>query len=79
MNVMIQENRPYITTTQAAQISGFTKAYLTYLLRKGSLEGFQLARDWLIFTDSLEKFIASPRKPGPKGPRKNRPHTKEGS
>ena len=44
--------------------------YLTQLLRKGTLEGFQLAREWLIYTDSLEQFLATPRKSGPKGPMK---------
>jgi hypothetical protein len=26
--------------------------------------------DWLVYEDSLHAFLASPRKPGPKGPRK---------
>jgi hypothetical protein len=42
-------------------------------LREGyatTLEGFQVGRDWVVYTDSLEKFLDTPRKPGPKGPRK---------
>jgi excisionase family DNA binding protein len=68
-----EQNRAYLTTSQAAERSGLSKNYLTQLLRKGTLEGFQLARDWLIYTDSFEKFekfLATPRKSGPKGPRK---------
>ena len=66
----IEPDREYLTTPQAAQRSGLSKNYLTQLLRKGVLEGFQLSRDWLIYTDSLERFLATSRKPGPKGPRK---------
>lgn len=66
----IDADREYITTPQAAALSGLSKNYLATLLRKGQLEGFQLARDWFIYTDSLEKYLATPRKSGPKGPRK---------
>ncbi len=66
----IDTKRTYLTTPQAAQRTGFSKTYLTQLLRKGVLEGFRLGRDWLIYTDSLERFLATDRKPGPKGPRK---------
>ena len=66
----IDTKRSYLTTPQASQRTGFSKTYLTQLLRKGSLEGFRLGRDWLIYTDSLERFLATNRKPGPKGPRK---------
>jgi hypothetical protein len=66
----VETHRPYITTPQAAKRSGLSKNYLATLLRKGKLEGFQLARDWFVYTDSLERFLAANRKPGPKGPRK---------
>jgi excisionase family DNA binding protein len=66
----IDPDREYITTPQAAQRAGLSRVYLTQLLRKGTLQGFQLAREWFIYTDSLEKFLATPRKSGPKGPRK---------
>ena len=66
----IDTNRAYITTSEAAKRSGLSNVYLTQLLRKGKLEGIQLVREWLIYTDSLEQFLATPRKSGPKGPRK---------
>jgi excisionase family DNA binding protein len=62
--------REYMTTPQASKYSGLSKVYLTQLLKKGSLEGFRLGRDWLIYTDSLDTFLATPHKPGPKGPRR---------
>ena len=64
-------NRKYMTTSEAEQLSGLRKNYLTLLLRNGTLEGFRPSRDWFIYTDSLESFLATTRKPGPKGPRKN--------
>jgi len=67
----IDINREYMTTPEAAQHSGLTRMYLAQLLRKGTLEGFQLGRDWFIYTDSLGQFLAKNRKPGPKGPRKS--------
>jgi excisionase family DNA binding protein len=66
----IDTSRDYITTAEAAKRSGLSTVYLTQLLRKGALEGVQVVREWLIYTDSLEKFLATPRKSGPKGPRK---------
>jgi excisionase family DNA binding protein len=73
MTNRIELNREYLTTSQAAERSGLSKNYLTQLLRKGTLEGLQIARDWLIYTDSLERFLEKPRKSGPKGPRKKKP------
>ena len=70
MTNTIDTNRPYMTTPEAAEHSGLSKAYITLLLRKGTLQGFQLSRDWLVYTDSLESFLTTPRKSGPKGPRK---------
>jgi len=64
----IDTTREYITTPQAASKSGLSRIYLARLLREGTLEGFQLSREWFVYTDSLEKFLATPRKPGPKGP-----------
>ncbi|MFL5625623.1 MAG: helix-turn-helix domain-containing protein [Ktedonobacteraceae bacterium] len=68
----MQPGRNYITTPEAAERSKLSKNYLTLLLRRGILEGFRLgrAREWFIYTDSLEQFLATDRKSGPKGPRK---------
>jgi hypothetical protein len=71
----VNTNREIITTTLAAERAHLTTAYITYLLRNRRLEGFQLAREWLVYADSLETFLATPRKPGPHGPRKKSKHT----
>jgi hypothetical protein len=65
----MHNDREYLTTPEAAERSGFTRTYLALLLRKNILEGFRRGRDWYVYVDSLEQFLASPRKPGPKGPR----------
>ena len=70
MTNTIDTNRPYMTTPAAAERAGLSKAYITLLLRKGTLEGFQLSRDWLVYTDSLERFLTTTRKSGPKAPHK---------
>jgi excisionase family DNA binding protein len=68
----VQTDRPYMTTPQASEYSGLTKNYLAALLRRGSLEGFQIGRDWCVYNDSLEKFLSVERRRGPKGPRKKK-------
>lgn len=65
-----EENRGFITTPKAAELSGLSANYIATLLRKGKLDGFQLGRDRFVYTDSLEQFLKTYRKPGPKGPRK---------
>jgi excisionase family DNA binding protein len=66
----LDTNRECLTIAQAENRSDLSRSYLTSLLRNGKLEGIQLGREWLIYTDSLELFLNTPRKSGPKGPRK---------
>lgn len=68
----INTNREYITTPEAAKRSDLSKTYLAHLAQRGILEGFKVGRDWCIYVDSLEQFLATPRKPGPKGPIKKK-------
>jgi excisionase family DNA binding protein len=66
----IETGRGYITTPEAAKRTGLSTNYVATLLRRGILEGFRLAREWFVYIDSLEQYMATPHKPGPKGPRK---------
>jgi len=66
----IDSNREYISTIQAEERSELSRIYIAQLLRKGTLDGFKLGRDWFVYTDSLDSFLRTKRKPGPKGPRK---------
>ncbi len=65
----IKPEREKITTLEAERRTGLSRNYFALLLRQGKLEGERPARDWFIYVDSLEKFLATYRKPGPKGPR----------
>ena len=65
-----ETNRICLTTSQARKHSDLSRVYLAQLLRKGTLEGFKIDREWFIYADSLEQFLAKNRKPGPRGPRK---------
>jgi hypothetical protein len=63
--------RKELSTTEASQISGLSRNHITLLLRQGKLEGRNFDhRLWTVFADSLERYIATPHKSGPKGPRK---------
>ena len=66
-------NREYLSTPQAAAHADLSKVHIARLLRDKKLEGFQLGREWFVYTDSLEKYLATPRKTGPKGPIKKKP------
>ena len=68
-----QPERKFITTPEAAKRAGLSKNYIALLARTGKLEGFRIgqAREWFIYIDSLEDFLKTTRKPGPKGSRGN--------
>ena len=67
----ISGDRVLLSTSEAVEISGLSREHIQRLLRQKLLEGMKLGHDWLLFEDSLEAFLAQPRKTGPKGP-----HTK---
>lgn len=66
MRNTIDANREYLPTPQAAQRAHVTRLHIARLLRNKKLEGFQLGREWFVYVDSLERYLASPRKTGPK-------------
>ena len=66
----ISGDRVLLSTTEAVQLSGLSREHIQRLLRQKLLEGMKLGHDWLLFEDSLEAFLAHPRKTGPKGPHK---------
>ncbi len=63
--------RRELSTVEASQIAGLSLNQITHLLRQGKLEGRRFGqRLWIVYADSLEHYLASPHKSGPKGPRK---------
>jgi excisionase family DNA binding protein len=66
------ETRQELSTVEASKLSGLSKNQITHLLRNGKLEGRRFGqRLWIVYADSLEHYLATPHKSGPKGPRKN--------
>lgn len=66
-----ETQRHELSTTEASQLSGLSRNHITLLLRQGKLEGRNFDhRLWTVYADSLERYMAAPHKPGPKGPRK---------
>ncbi len=70
MSQRISSNRVLLPTTEACKITGFSSTYIQRLLRNERLEGVKLGPVWLVYEDSLNAFMAQPRKRGPKGPHK---------
>jgi excisionase family DNA binding protein len=66
----ISSERVLLSTAEASAIAHLGREYIQRLLRQGRLEGVKLGHDWLVYEDSLQRFLAQPRKTGPKGPRK---------
>ena len=62
-------NEEWLTTDEAAQISGLSSSHIRYLLRNGKVQGKKLGRDWLTTRSFIQEYLASNPKPGPK-PRK---------
>jgi excisionase family DNA binding protein len=58
----------FVTTDEAARRAGLNQRYITQLAKSGKLAGRKIGTSWIIYEDSLQAFIASERKPGPKGP-----------
>lgn len=61
-----------LSITEAHQQSGLSQTHIGLLLRQGKIEGFKVGSIWLLYADSLARFMQTPRKPGPKGPRLKR-------
>lgn len=68
----IDINREYLSTPQAAKRADLSKVHIARLLKNKKLEGFQLGRERFVYIDSLENYLATPRKTGPKGPAKKK-------
>jgi len=62
----------YLTVPEASARSGISRAQLTLLLRRRTLEGIPLPREWLISEQSLNRYMANRPKRGPK-PHKKAP------
>ncbi len=68
-------SRRELSTAEASRLSGLSLNQITHLLRQGKLEGRRFGqRIWIVYADSLEHYLATPHKSGPKGPRTKTTH-----
>ena len=56
----------WITTTEAANISGYHIEYIRHLTRNGLIDAKKWGREWMVNLKSFQEYLASERKPGPK-------------
>ena len=61
----------YISTQQAATRYGLAQDYFSLLASRGTIKGVKIARNWLLYVPSLEEYMRSRPKRGPK-PRKQK-------
>jgi excisionase family DNA binding protein len=82
VNVRLQQNgRSVLSSLEASEMSGLSRSHILYLVRSGRIEGIRPSvHEWMIYEDSLMKFLAQPRSKGREGPRKKRivQHTEQG-
>lgn len=55
-----------ISTTEAAIRFHVTRNYIARLARQGAIKADKFGRDWLIDEVSLQSYLATPQKRGPK-------------
>jgi hypothetical protein len=71
----IHGDRVLLSTSEAVQASGLSREHIQRLARQKRIEGIKPAHDWFVFEDSLQAFLAQPRKTGPK-PKASREQSK---
>lgn len=62
----IEPGRAVLSSSEASTLSGLRRNHIDYLIRQGKLEAVKVGNTWLVYEDSLKRYLASPRKPGPK-------------
>lgn len=55
---MMAELEGWLTTDEAARVTGYSFRHLRRLAREGSIEARKVGRDWLIKADSLGGYQA---------------------
>ena len=56
----------WITTDQAADLSGLSRPHIRYLLRNRKIRGRKIGRDWVTTRAAVEEYLATNPKPGRK-------------
>lgn len=59
-------NEEWITTEEAGEIVGVTRAHIRYLIKNLKLEAKRFGRSWMVKRESAEAYSKLERKTGPK-------------
>jgi excisionase family DNA binding protein len=65
----------WITTKEAAELTGYHTVHVRRLLREGRVEGKKFGRDWMISRESIQEYKDQMKELGPSkhDPRRKRP------
>ena len=56
----------WITTTEAAKISGYHIEHVRRLLREGQINARKWGKEWMVDKNSLREYLEKEKKTGPK-------------
>lgn len=70
----MSEFEGWLSTKEAAELTGYSEAYIRRLARRARLEARKVATDWLINRKSLLAYKQSMDR---LGPQKHNPHRKD--
>lgn len=56
----------WLSTTEAAQISGYHIEYIRRLVRRGQISARKWGKDWMLDKASFYEYLKKDKKPGPK-------------
>lgn len=56
----------WVTPAEAAEMLGVTAAHVRYLAREGLIEARKFGASWMVRLDSVERYAALDRRPGPR-------------
>ena len=60
------DGRNLLSTTEAHERSGLSRDHIALMIRRGHIAAMKVGYYWFVFEESLNHYLASPRKPGPK-------------
>jgi excisionase family DNA binding protein len=60
----------WISTSQAAELSGYHISHIRLLIRQGQLVGQKWGRDWMVSRESLQTYLLQVKSQGQKRGRK---------
>lgn len=60
------DGRKLLSTSEAHNRSGLSRDHIGLMIRRGQISAMKVGNYWFIYEESLNSYLDSPRKPGPK-------------